>query len=626
MKRLFLLLCFGGAATELTFPLECEQVIGGQALGKLAACLALLCFSVPAFGYTGFRRFTIDHTQTGTANSTNFTVLLSGTFAEFATIANGGDVQNTVSCGVNSITCPADLVFTSDSGCSNPLSGWEFESYSATTGQIVAWVIVPTLSVSTNTLIYACVGNSAITTFQGGSQGAAFDSNTKVVYHFPNGTTLSTNDSSSGGYNATPANSPTAVTAEIGGGVHFNGSNQDVESSSFPWTGTSAVTVSFWNYVTSGEVQNSFAFTVGNSATTDPHRFSVAAPWGSSDIIWDYGINATGTGRVSANYTSYLGAWTYVTLVSTGSGNTYQAIYLNGAVAASASSSASSTVTGDLIVGAYPYANQYGPPYHNGSMDEFRISSVVRSASWILAEYNNQSNPSTFATASSFVPFGSSPIQQVVCDYTSNSPCSLNSSTITIPVAATQPGSALIMTYGGGTASNTTISSVSCTGCTWVQAVACNPSRVAEIYYALNVPAGTTSLTVVLNNINDWWFNVSEWSWLPLSGTAIDNSQTGCTNGTGATQTSASVTTTNRNDLIIFADRASGSTYASGPTNSFVNMSQSANEELLSAYYLPGATGTYSSSFTTTASATYVTAIVAFLPRPFQKSRIEFGR
>jgi hypothetical protein len=601
-------------------------VIGGQALGKFAACLALLCFSVPTFGYTGFRRFTIDHTQTGTANSTNFTVLLSGTFAEFATIANGGDVQNTVSCGVNSITCPADLVFTSDSGCSNPLSGWEFESYSATTGQIVAWVIVPTLSVSTNTLIYACVGNSAITTFQGGSQGAAFDSNTKVVYHFPNGTTLSTNDSSSGGYNATPANSPTAVTAEIGGGVHFNGSNQDVESSSFPWTGTSAVTVSFWNYVTSGEVQNSFAFTVGNSATTDPHRFSVAAPWGSSDIIWDYGINATGTGRVSANYTSYLGAWTYVTLVSTGSGNTYQAIYLNGAVAASASSSASSTVTGDLIVGAYPYANQYGPPYHNGSMDEFRISSVVRSASWILAEYNNQSSPSTFATASSFVPFGSSPIQQVVCDYTSNSPCSLNSSTITIPVAATQPGSALIMTYGGGTASNTTISSVSCTGCTWVQAVACNPSRVAEIYYALNVPAGTTSLTVVLNNINDWWFNVSEWSWLPLSGTAIDNSQTGCTNGTGATQTSASVTTTNRNDLIIFADRASGSTYASGPTNSFVNMSQSANEELLSAYYLPGATGTYSSSFTTTASATYVTAIVAFLPRPFQKSRIEFGR
>jgi hypothetical protein len=182
------------------------------------------------------------------------------------------------------------------------------------------------------------------------------------------------------------------------------------------------------------------------------------------------------------------------------------------------------------------------------------------------------------------------------------------------------------MTYGGGAASNTTISSVSCTSCTWVQAVSCNPSRVAEIYYALNVPAGTTTVTVVLNNINDWWFNVSEWSGLPLSGTVIDNNQTGCTNGTGTTQTSASVTTTNRNDLVIFADRASGSPYASGPTNGFFEMSQSASEELLSAYYLPGATGTYSSSFTTTASATYVTAIVAFLPRVYQKSHIIFGR
>jgi hypothetical protein len=159
-----------------------------------------------------------------------------------------------------------------------------------------------------------------------------------------------------------------------------------------------------------------------------------------------------------------------------------------------------------------------------------------------------------------------------------------------------------------------------------VQAITCNATRVASVYYALNVPTGTTSLTVTLNSIDDWWFNVSEWSWLPLSGTAIDNSQTGCSSGTSsATQTSASVTTTNRNDLIIFADRATNS-YSSGPTNGFLNMSQSGNEQLLSAYYLPGATGTYSSSFTTSAASIYSTAIVAFLPRPFQRSRIEFGR
>jgi hypothetical protein len=259
-------------------------------------------------------------------------------------------------------------------------------------------------------------------------------------------------------------------------------------------------------------------------------------------------------------------------------------------------------------------------------MDEFRISNVVRSASWILAEYNNQSSPSTFYTASPFVAFGGSPIQQVVCDYSSLASCTVNSSMVTIPVTATQPGSALIMSYGGGATSNQTINTVSCTGCTWVQAISCSQTRVVEVYYALNVPTGTTSVTVTLNSISDWWFNVSESSWLPSSGTVIDNSQTGCSSGTSsATQTSASVTTTNRNDLIIFADRATQN-YLSGPTSGFVEMTQSGSPQMLSAYYLPGAIGTYSSSFTTSSAAVYVTAIVAFLPRPFQRSHITFGR
>jgi hypothetical protein len=120
------------------------------------------------------------------------------------------------------------------------------------------------------------------------------------------------------------------------------------------------------------------------------------------------------------------------------------------------------------------------------------------------------------------------------------------------------------------------------------------------------------------------WFNVSEWSWLPSSGTVIDNSQTGCSSGaSSATQTSASVTTTHSNDLIIFADRATEN-YSSGPTNGFVKTTQSGVEQMLSAYYLPGATGTYSSSFTTVSAATYVTAIVAFRSRTFQRSHINF--
>lgn len=37
----------------------------------------------------------------------------------------------------------------------------------------------------------------------------------------------------------------------------------------------------------------------------------------------------------------------------------------------------------------------------NGSLDEIRLSNVARSASWITAEYNNQSSPSTFYSVGS---------------------------------------------------------------------------------------------------------------------------------------------------------------------------------------------------------------------------------
>jgi hypothetical protein len=357
--------------------------------------------SLPAYaGYNGFRLFSLNHTLAGTADSTNFTVLLSGTFAEFATTANGGKVHNTVTCGIYSITCPADLIFASDIFCKTPLAGWEFEEYTATTGQMIVWVMVPTLSHTVDTAVYACAGNTAVTTFQGGAQGAAYDSNTKCVYHLQ-----AQDDSSSGANNLTPHNSPTQVTGEIYGAAGFNGTNQTAEASTFPWTGSSAVTVSFWNYVASADVQVSWAFTVGNTAAINNSRFTGSVPWSDSILYWDYGYNGSGsssTGRLTTSYASYLSAWTEVTLVSSGSAGTLQAIYLNGVLIASAATSVGSVSTGDLYIGGYPNATYYGPPYEKGKIDEFRIANVVRSASWILAEYKNQSSPSTFAPAGAY--------------------------------------------------------------------------------------------------------------------------------------------------------------------------------------------------------------------------------
>ena len=109
------------------------------------------------YGGLSKRAITIDYTKCGTADSTNFPVLVSFTNASLKTKANGGKVEN--SNGY-------DIQFFSDIGLTSKLS-WEVEKYDATTGEIRAWVKIPTISHTANTVFYIAYGDSSISTFQG---------------------------------------------------------------------------------------------------------------------------------------------------------------------------------------------------------------------------------------------------------------------------------------------------------------------------------------------------------------------------------------------------------------------------------------------------------------------------
>src|SRR5689334_3489822 len=98
---------------------------------------------------------TVDHTKCGSADSTDFPVLVDITNAHFKTVANGGHVDNTSS--TNSIR------FYSDSGLTTLLK-FERESYNASTGQVRAWVKIPTLSHSVDTVFYMKYGAPGDTT------------------------------------------------------------------------------------------------------------------------------------------------------------------------------------------------------------------------------------------------------------------------------------------------------------------------------------------------------------------------------------------------------------------------------------------------------------------------------
>lgn len=331
-----------------------------------------------ANGYSYRRSVTIDHTKVGSTSSTNFPVLFTGTYSYLATLANGGKVTN-----ANGY----DIIFTSDVTGLVKLDH-EIEQYTAASGLVTFWVRVPSVSNSVDTVIYLWYGNSSITTTQAVPTGV-WDANYLAVYHLPDGTTLTTNDSTSNAYNMTNTNTATATSGKIYGAAAFNGSNQFLTNASISSTSVGSVTFSFWNFVaTSGlQVNGTFGFT-GN---LDSNRIGALVPSSNKYVYWSYG-NYT-NGLLLADYTSYLDALTLVHLTYDSTTHVHE-IFLNGvSVASSTFTNTPSTRTGFNIA---KNPSDSGDTFHKGNLDEFRISTSARSSSWILAEYNNQNSPSTF--------------------------------------------------------------------------------------------------------------------------------------------------------------------------------------------------------------------------------------
>src|SRR5665213_227051 len=204
----------------------------------------LLFYSMPAMASFSYSRtITISHLLVPSTQSSFPVLISSGTAfsASLATVANGGRAQN--SSGY-------DIGFYSNANCSTGKLNWETEDYSATTGVARYWVLNTSLSSSVDTVFYMCYGDPSISSFQGGSTGSVWDSNYKGIWHVPNGSSLTGNDSTSNANNLTTVTA-TATSGQIDGAAAFNGTTQTLsvtEPTSLKFTGSQ--TLSCWFYET----------------------------------------------------------------------------------------------------------------------------------------------------------------------------------------------------------------------------------------------------------------------------------------------------------------------------------------------------------------------------------------
>lgn len=343
-------------------------------------------------GYGFERRIVIQAAQVnnGSGSLTKFPVLVCGNGSN-ACIQNLPGLNQTGNGAHVTNANGYDIIFTTDAGCTTNLT-WEMENYTASTGEFEAWVTNTStaLSGTANTTWYMCYGNSAITTFQS-TATAVWDSNYLGVYHFPNGTSLTTLDSTN--TNNLTNHSATVTSGQVDGGINFNGSTQYTNttissnlSSNFTfeaWVNTTA-TYSAGAYpgVMESDVSSFVNYWAFLGITND----------GVSKISWVFGL-LDGTNNPVAGDTNALttNTWIFLTGVRN-SGNIY--LYENGVqISTQADTTTSVPAYGLYNIGAQTsVANRYFP----GKVDEARVSKVARTVGWLLTEYNNQIVPSNF--------------------------------------------------------------------------------------------------------------------------------------------------------------------------------------------------------------------------------------
>jgi hypothetical protein len=346
--------------------------------------LLLLALAGPVFGGWAYKGAVTFPAASGSTTLTNWTGAFTATNALLKTVGNGGAIQNTVThVGV---TVPADFALTSDSTCTT-ITGfsWGIEYYEgASTGIIKGWAKM-TLTTGAAIVPTVCVGNSAVSTYQGGAQGSEWDSNTVAAYHFPDGTTLGLQDFSANAHNMTDDNvsgHPCISTAgKVDGAITLNSPNpcrtRAVNGSTFP-SANNPMTGEIWI-----------------NPTVLDSNFRGSMSWGNISVtcsgvaIWTHNtsflVGCAGQGVVPS-ITISTGTWYHVAFTYDG---TNQLTYVNGALVAGP------TARGYFIDGSFNFfvMDDGFSEFANSVNDEARVSSVARSGDWILQNYTNQNSP-----------------------------------------------------------------------------------------------------------------------------------------------------------------------------------------------------------------------------------------
>ncbi|MBX4181604.1 DUF2341 domain-containing protein [Candidatus Parcubacteria bacterium] len=160
------------STTEFDFSTSADFIYDASKISVANNQASLLSTTSPAWYSSSWayrKKITIDHTKVS-GDLTDFPVLVSTTDTDLKDTDNGGYVAQADG---------GDFVFTSSDG-TTALS-YELQDYDNTTGELNAWVKVPSLSSTSDTNVYLYYGNATVT--NGESPSNVWDTNFQMVQH-----------------------------------------------------------------------------------------------------------------------------------------------------------------------------------------------------------------------------------------------------------------------------------------------------------------------------------------------------------------------------------------------------------------------------------------------------------
>ncbi|MCL5411956.1 MAG: DUF2341 domain-containing protein [Patescibacteria group bacterium] len=362
------------------------------------------------------KKITLDHTKVS-GDQTYFPVLINRTDTDWRDVSHGGKVYQSDG---------GDILFTSSDRTTK--LDHEIESYNALTGALSVWVKVPALSSTADTDLYIYYGNSVDSANQWNINGTWDDGGSnyyKGVWHLdedPSGNAPQLADSTSNGNNGTSNGSMTSgqqTGGVIGGSLNFDGSdNIDMGSP------TSLNNLQTWTYETwvnhTENPPTDWTWFMGKSTYSSGEKF-----FGfnyQTNNLRSFFNGSSGDRNTITNEALSPSTWYHVVTTCNIASAQDCRIYINGVEATYAMTSnetgSANNDAGNSFRLAQDSVSRFGL---NGRLDEARVSSIARSATWITTEYNNESSPSTFYSVASEEVNSSGKISNLILDTTTQS-------------------------------------------------------------------------------------------------------------------------------------------------------------------------------------------------------------